>query len=58
MPERAKPTADGTFPWVCSGCVEPTFKGPVMIRLVGVNSLPPATSYGGDPSRTTQRTPT
>jgi len=32
MPERAKPTADGTFPWVCSGCVEPTFKGPVMIR--------------------------
>lgn len=25
-PESAPLTADWTFPWVCSGCVEPTFK--------------------------------
>ena len=26
VPESAKLTADWTFPWVCGGCVEPTFK--------------------------------
>jgi len=26
LPESAKRTADWTFPWVCGGCVEPTFK--------------------------------
>lgn len=26
IPESAKLTADWTFPWVCGGCVEPTFK--------------------------------
>jgi len=26
IPESAKRTADWTFPWVCGGCVEPTFK--------------------------------
>ena len=26
LPESAKLTADWTFPWVCGGCVEPTFK--------------------------------
>ena len=27
IPDSAKRTADWTFPWVCGGCVEPTFKG-------------------------------
>jgi len=26
LPESAKLTADWTFPWVCGGCVEPTFR--------------------------------
>ena len=26
IPESAKLTADWTFPWVCGGCIEPTFK--------------------------------
>lgn len=26
LPENAGRTADWTFPWVCGGCVEPTFK--------------------------------
>jgi urea transport system substrate-binding protein len=26
IPESAKLTADWTFPWVCGGCAEPTFK--------------------------------
>jgi urea transport system substrate-binding protein len=26
IPESARRTADWTFPWVCGGCVEPTFK--------------------------------
>ena len=26
IPESARLTADWTFPWVCGGCVEPTFK--------------------------------
>jgi urea transport system substrate-binding protein len=26
IPESAKRTADWTFPWVCEGCIEPTFK--------------------------------
>jgi urea transport system substrate-binding protein len=26
IPESAKRTADWTFPWVCGGCTEPTFK--------------------------------
>ena len=26
IPESAKRTADWTFPWVCGGCMEPTFK--------------------------------
>ena len=26
IPDSAKRTADWTFPWVCGGCVEPTFK--------------------------------
>ena len=26
LPESAKRTADWTFPWVCGGCTEPTFK--------------------------------
>jgi len=26
IPESTKRTADWTFPWVCGGCVEPTFK--------------------------------
>jgi urea transport system substrate-binding protein len=26
MPDSAKRTADWTFPWVCGGCTEPTFK--------------------------------
>ncbi len=26
LPESAKLTADWTFPWVCGGCAEPTFK--------------------------------
>ena len=26
LPESAKRTADWTFPWVCGGCIEPTFK--------------------------------
>jgi urea transport system substrate-binding protein len=26
LPDSAKRTADWTFPWVCSGCIEPTFK--------------------------------
>jgi urea transport system substrate-binding protein len=26
IPESAKLTADWTFPWVCGGCTEPTFK--------------------------------
>ena len=26
IPDSAKLTADWTFPWVCGGCVEPTFK--------------------------------
>jgi urea transport system substrate-binding protein len=26
MPDSAKRTADWTFPWVCGGCIEPTFK--------------------------------
>jgi urea ABC transporter urea binding protein len=26
LPDSAKRTADWTFPWVCGGCVEPTFK--------------------------------
>ena len=26
LPESAKLTADWTFPWVCGGCIEPTFK--------------------------------
>ncbi len=26
IPDSAKKTADWTFPWVCGGCVEPTFK--------------------------------
>jgi len=26
IPESAKRTADWTFPWVCGGCIEPTFK--------------------------------
>jgi urea transport system substrate-binding protein len=26
LPESAKRTADWTFPWVCDGCTEPTFK--------------------------------
>ena len=26
IPESTKRTADWTFPWVCGGCIEPTFK--------------------------------
>lgn len=26
IPESAERTADWTFPWVCGGCIEPTFK--------------------------------
>jgi urea transport system substrate-binding protein len=26
LPESAQRTADWTFPWVCGGCIEPTFK--------------------------------
>jgi urea transport system substrate-binding protein len=26
LPESAKRVADWTFPWVCGGCTEPTFK--------------------------------
>jgi urea transport system substrate-binding protein len=26
LPDSAKRTADWSFPWVCGGCVEPTFK--------------------------------
>ncbi|OKO66974.1 branched-chain amino acid ABC transporter substrate-binding protein, partial [Bradyrhizobium sp. NAS80.1] len=26
VPDSAKRTADWTFPWVCGGCIEPTFK--------------------------------
>ena len=26
LPDSAKRTADWTFPWVCGGCIEPTFK--------------------------------
>jgi urea transport system substrate-binding protein len=26
LPESARLTADWTFPWVCGGCIEPTFK--------------------------------
>jgi len=26
IPDSAKRTADWTFPWVCGGCIEPTFK--------------------------------
>ncbi|WP_456619401.1 urea ABC transporter substrate-binding protein [Bradyrhizobium sp. P5_C12] len=26
LPENAKRVADWTFPWVCGGCIEPTFK--------------------------------
>ena len=26
MPDSARRTADWTFPWVCGGCIEPTFK--------------------------------
>jgi urea transport system substrate-binding protein len=26
VPESARRTADWTFPWVCGGCIEPTFK--------------------------------
>ena len=26
LPESANRTADWTFPWVCGGCTEPTFK--------------------------------
>lgn len=26
LPESAKRTADWTFPWVCGGCIEPTFR--------------------------------
>jgi urea transport system substrate-binding protein len=26
IPDSAKRTADWSFPWVCGGCVEPTFK--------------------------------
>jgi Periplasmic binding protein domain len=26
LPDSAKRTADWTFPWVCGGCTEPTFK--------------------------------
>ena len=26
IPDSARRTADWTFPWVCGGCVEPTFK--------------------------------
>jgi urea transport system substrate-binding protein len=26
IPESAQRTADWTFPWVCGGCIEPTFK--------------------------------
>lgn len=26
IPDSAKLTADWTFPWVCGGCIEPTFK--------------------------------
>jgi urea transport system substrate-binding protein len=26
IPESGKRTADWTFPWVCGGCTEPTFK--------------------------------
>lgn len=26
LPESARRTADWTFPWVCGGCIEPTFK--------------------------------
>ncbi|MEO6839686.1 MAG: urea ABC transporter substrate-binding protein [Bradyrhizobium sp.] len=26
LPESAKRTADWTFPWVCGGCIEPTYK--------------------------------
>jgi urea transport system substrate-binding protein len=26
IPESARRTADWTFPWVCGGCIEPTFK--------------------------------
>ena len=26
IPDSAKRTADWTFPWVCGGCTEPTFK--------------------------------
>jgi urea transport system substrate-binding protein len=26
IPESARLTADWTFPWVCGGCIEPTFK--------------------------------
>jgi len=26
LPSSAKLTADWTFPWICGGCAEPTFK--------------------------------
>ena len=26
IPDSAKRTADWTFPWICGGCIEPTFK--------------------------------
>jgi urea transport system substrate-binding protein len=26
IPDSARRTADWTFPWVCGGCIEPTFK--------------------------------
>jgi urea transport system substrate-binding protein len=26
IPESARLTADWSFPWVCGGCAEPTFK--------------------------------
>jgi len=26
LPDSAKRTADWTFPWVCGGCIEPTYK--------------------------------
>jgi urea transport system substrate-binding protein len=26
LPESARRTADWTFPWVCEGCMEPTYK--------------------------------
>jgi urea transport system substrate-binding protein len=26
LPDNAKRVADWTFPWVCGGCTEPTFK--------------------------------